>query len=122
MVLGMGVDLQSHQEMDLPVDDPFILRVFTEAERTEAMARADRSAYLAGRFAVKEAAVKALALDTNRVRLSDIETVDDAFGAPHTVLTGALAEAARARGVRWPVMTSISHKDGMSVAVVLLQD
>lgn len=122
MVVGIGVDLQSHSEMDLPMDDPFMQKVFTEAERSEAMGRADRLSYLAGRFAAKEAAVKALGVDTDRIRLNEIETLDDAYGVPHIALSGAIARIASEGGAIEPPLVSISHKDGISVAMVVLQD
>lgn len=121
MVRGIGIDLQSYSEMDLPMDDPFMRKVFTEAERTEASKRDHRLPYLAGRFAAKEAAVKALGIDTDHVRLDEIETLDDACGIPHLSFSGSLARIAADAGAVEPPLVSISHKDGMSVAMVLLQ-
>lgn len=134
MVVGIGMDLQSHDEMDVPLGDPFVTRAFTESERAElasridaarhagdAAMRAERLSYLAGRFAVKEAVVKALGIDTDRVRLDEIETTNDSFGVPHIELTGSLARIACDRGAHAPVLVTITHKDGMSAACVLLQ-
>lgn len=120
MLVGLGIDLQIHCEMELSLDDPFMMKCFTEGERAEAAGRSNRPRYLAGRFAVKEATVKAFGIDTDHVRLSDIETLSDEHGVPRLRLHGSLAKIAVARGIADPLV-SISHASKMSTAVVALQ-
>lgn len=120
MVLGIGVDLQSESALAvLPSDDVFFEKVFTPKERREAATRLDRVAYLTGRFAVKEAVVKAFAINTNHVRLTDVETVQGGFGQPETILHGMLKRIADERGIR-RVLVSLSHDDGKAAAFAVL--
>ena len=66
-------------------------RLFTEAERDYAEARARPAQHLAARFCAKEAVAKALGLPGWSFR--DVEVVDTA-GAPQVLLSGAPAAAA----------------------------
>lgn len=119
MIAGLGIDLQSEVPMRLPWTDPFFRRVFTGRERREAESRPDRTAYCAGRFAAKEALVKALGIDTNHVRLDEIETLWDDAGAPQLILSGALRELTVRRGITG-ILVSLSHSGDTAAAVVVL--
>jgi len=94
--------------------------------RTELRAAAQlperrREEYLAGRFAVKEAALKALGVGLARnLRLTQIETVTLSSGAPKLALRGKVSELARRRGVR-EIHVSISHERRFAVAFVILR-
>ena len=64
MVRGIGIDSVDIEEMRrlcADAEGAFVIRAFTEAERAQAFARHDPATCLAGKFAVKEAAFKALA-------------------------------------------------------------
>lgn len=90
-------------------------RVFTEAERDSAKGR---PAQLAGRFAVKEAALKALGVGIGAVPLRELEVVSDPSGAPRLELGPGAAALADRRG--WSsVSCSISHERSVAVAVVV---
>jgi holo-[acyl-carrier protein] synthase len=79
-----------------------------------------REEYLAGRFAVKEAALKALGVGlTRNLRLTEIETVTLSSGAPRLALRGKVSELAKRIGVR-ELRVSISHERGFAVAFVML--
>jgi holo-[acyl-carrier protein] synthase len=79
-----------------------------------------REEYLAGRFAVKEAALKALGVGLSRnLRLTEIETVSLSSGAPRLALRGKVSELAKHDGVR-ELHVSISHERGFAVAFVIL--
>jgi len=76
--------------------------------------------YLAGRFAVKEAALKALGVGlAKNLRLTDIETVTLSSGAPRLALRGKVSELAKRGGV-CELHVSISHERGFAVAFVVL--
>lgn len=111
----------------------FLLRVFTEGELADcdALGSAPRYDSLAGRWAAKEAAAKALGIglsglgaaafdDTGAPRpgLRDIELARDADGRPHLRLYGAAAAAASALGVA-SLAVSISHTRDLAVASVI---
>ena len=124
MVLGIGIDSVDIEEMGRLVadaDGAFARRTFSEAERAEASARHDVAACLAGKFAVKEAAFKALAHRTaSGFDLRVVETLEDETGCPHVTLDGALAPVLSEAGVS-ELLVSITNERGVATAVVLAQ-
>src|SRR2546421_8172652 len=80
-------------------------RLFTEAEREYAAARARPGQHLAARFCAKEAVAKALGL--GRWTFRDVEVVAT-DGPPAVRLTGAAAERARALGAQG-ASVSLTH-------------
>jgi holo-[acyl-carrier protein] synthase len=91
-------------------------RIFTESELAEAGDRARPGRYLAGRFAVKEAVVKALCLGPGTA-LRSIEVLGST--PPEVLLHGDVAEAARTAGAT--VRASITHEREMAGAVALAE-
>ena len=92
----------------------------TELGAADRMPERRREEYLAGRFAVKEATLKALGVGLARnLRLTEIETVSLSSGAPRLTLRGKVSELAKRIGVRH-VRVSISHERGFAVAFVML--
>jgi holo-[acyl-carrier protein] synthase len=83
----------------------FVTRVYTPAEATTARGRAEA---LAGRFAAKEAAAKALGVGIGPVDWRDIEVAVGAAGEPLLLLHG------RAR--------ALSERLGLSEAAVSISD
>lgn len=88
-------------------------RVYTPTE----VAEAGGAAGLAARFAGKEAVMKLIGT-TEGVELRTIEILRSASGRPTVVLTGPIAEAARARGIE-AIDLSLSHTDVMAMAVAV---
>lgn len=92
---------------------------------------ADLARHLAGRWAVKEAVVKAWSaalygqpppITPEAMRWAEIETVCDAWGRPSVRLGGEVARQVRAtvgEGARWHV--SLSHDGESAVAFVVLE-
>jgi holo-[acyl-carrier protein] synthase len=91
-------------------------RLFTDAERAYAAARARPAQHLAARFCAKEAVAKALGLREWSWR--DVEVVRGEDGPPSVRLTGAAA--ARARELGSGVTISLTHTHGMAGAVAAL--
>lgn len=96
-------------------------RTFSAAELATAETRGrGRAEFLAGRFAVKEAVLKAYGVGVaGGVMLADVEVVPAADGAPTVRLRGEAARLAERRGLT-PSHVSISHEAGFAVAVALL--
>jgi len=121
-VIGHGIDLVDIAELRRWIDDPrdpLIPRCFVQAELDEIGNGIDRTERLAGRFAAKEAVLKALGTGFGAgVAFTDI-IIHRAPGAgPGVRLTGGAEKAAAALGVTgWRI--SISHAGGMAVASVL---
>jgi holo-[acyl-carrier protein] synthase len=118
-IIGHGIDLVDVEEMRRLVDDPaghFLTRCFTEDERAAAGDGPSRLDRLAGRFAAKEAVLKALGTGFGgKIGFADVEILTLPSGAPSVVLHGGAAGAAAALGViRW--LLSTSHAGGSAIA------
>ncbi len=123
MVLGLGVDLAEVARVAAAWrrhGPRFLKRVFTAGEVAEASMRARPEEHLAGRFAAKEAVMKALGTGWGGkgVGFREVE-VRARGGAPEAALTGAAAKRAREIGGK-KVLVSISHTGGLAVAAAVL--
>ena len=115
---GIGVDMLEIVRMQHALDERpyFIRRLFTEDERMYCEHTARPAEHYAGRFAAREAVLKALGLGFgNGVGIGDVSVVRDDLGRPHALLAGRAAEVAREQGVR-EVALSISHTYDVAVA------
>lgn len=84
----LGIDLVEIDRVARAVKrDRFTERVFTERERQYAAGK--RAETLAGMFAAKEAAAKALGTGFKGIRYTDIEILHSDSGAPYIELHGA---------------------------------
>ncbi len=120
-VIGIGVDLVDIARFERALHRTPALRdrLFAVDERSrDGVDLPARS--LAGRFAAKEALIKALG-DSWAMRWHDMAVVGDERGKPSFALEGAASEAADALGVR-RVHVSMSHDAGMAIAVVVAED
>jgi holo-[acyl-carrier protein] synthase len=94
-------------------------RLFTPAERALPDGTPRGIASLAARFAAKEALAKALGAPRG-LRWTDAEVSTDPSGRPRLAVTGTVAAAAAALGVRsWHL--SLSHDAGVASAVVIAE-
>ena len=115
---GIGVDMLEIVRMQHALDERpyFIRRLFTEDERMYCEHTARPAEHYAGRFAAREAVLKALGLGFgNGVGIGAVSGVRDDLGRPHALLAGRAAEVAREQGVR-EVALSISHTHDVAVA------
>lgn len=95
--------------------DRFLTKVFTPAELVDCESESHR---LAGRWAAKEAAMKALGQGLDRIEPAAIEIQRGPHGAPLLELRGvARAVAEQAGWTSWSV--SISHDGEYATAVVV---
>lgn len=99
--------------------DPLIPRCFLQPELDEVGDGPDRIERLAGRFAAKEAVLKALGTGFGAgVAFTDVVIRRKLGAAPEVQLTGGAAKAAEVLGVTdWRL--SISHAGGLAMASVL---
>lgn len=92
-------------------------RLFTAAELESLSQRSDDVASLAARFAVREAAMKALGVGLGAFDFHDVSVHKDPSGAPVLMVSGRAEALARESGVAgWHV--SITHTDSVAMAVV----
>ena len=125
MIVGHGVDLVSVariRRMLADHGDHFLEWTFTEAE--VAYARRRKKGFeetLAGRFAAKEAVMKALGTGWREgVTFPGIEILNEPSGRPTVVLHGGAAERAKALGVTaWHL--SITHTGDFAAASAIAE-
>lgn len=118
-MIGLGIDAVDISRFAKALDRTPRLaeRVFSDDERHLAALRADSSAMLAARFAVREATMKALGVGLGAFDWKDVSIDSGADGRPTLCVGGRAAALAERRGVKqWHV--SISHTDHLAVAVV----
>ena len=127
MIIGIGVDLCVSERVGdaiLRHGQRFLDRVFTSREQYLAGAAADPTAFYAGRFAAKEACVKALARGvTERVRWEDCEVLQSKAGELVLTLSGgALRRARRLAGKGRAIQLHVSiggNRDVVTATVVI---
>jgi holo-[acyl-carrier protein] synthase len=121
-IIGLGfdtTDIPRVREVFEKYGERFLRRIFTDGEIAYCMRRRDPVPHLAGRFASKEAAMKALGTGHSRgVLWKDIE-VFRVTGPPQLRLHGGAARRADGLGVRKSLLT-ITHSEALAMAQVLL--
>jgi holo-[acyl-carrier protein] synthase len=121
-ILGLGFDATDIPRIAAAFErygDRFLRRVFTDGVIAFCPRRRNPAPHLAGRFAAKEATMKALGTGHSRgVLWKDIEVVRTS-GPPHLQLHGGAAARASRMQVRSSLVT-ITHSDALAMAQVLL--
>lgn len=121
-ILGHGVDIVDVSEfakMLSLTNAETICRYFTDAEIRDAGDGVERLEKLAGRFASKEAVMKAMGVGWGEgVSFTDVEIVVLDSGAPTVRLKRRLLERETALGITaWHISTS--HSAGIALASVI---
>ncbi len=120
MRLCVGIDLVMVSRVARSLDhfgDRFLKRIFTDGEIAYARAApALTHERLAGRFAAKEATMKALGLAGRGVGWREIEVVTADSGAPELRLHGEARTLAAGAG---DLALSLSHEGDFATAVVV---
>jgi holo-[acyl-carrier protein] synthase len=121
-IIGVGLDATDIPRIAATIErygERFTHRIFTEAEVAYCMRRRDPSIHFAGRFAAKEAAMKALGTGHSRgVLWRDVEVVRRG-GPPQLQLHGGAARRFEAIGGHSSQLT-ITHSDALALAQVIL--
>jgi len=122
-VIGHGIDiveLSAIRRLRGRDEGHFLDECFTAAERDALPTGLVRDAHVAGRFAAKEAVLKALGLGlSGGVSMTEIEIVSAPSGAPVMRFAGEALRTAVAGGLT-RYETSITHDAGLAAAVVML--
>lgn len=118
-IIGHGIDILETKRIKKIIErfgNRFEARCFTEKECFAAEFSVNRVQYFTGRFAAKEAVLKALGTGwTQGISWTDIEIERLPTGKPLVVLYGRCQEIAADLGVaKW--FLSISHTDSYAVA------
>jgi holo-[acyl-carrier protein] synthase len=124
MIVGLGVDIAEVDRIEAAIvrhGGAFLKRVFTQAEIAYCERHRNRYERYAARFAVKEAAMKALGTGWTRgVRWVDIEVTRQPGGRPTLTLHGASREHAERLGVHHTNI-SITHSGNTAFAQVIFE-
>jgi holo-[acyl-carrier protein] synthase len=124
MIIGIGTDIARVARFERAMErhgERFAQRLLGERERERFRDHVLPAAFLAKRFAAKEAFVKALGTGLRRgMCWTEIQVVNDALGRPSLVLSGKAHELAEAAGVR-SLHLSLSDEEALAMAFVVLE-
>jgi holo-[acyl-carrier protein] synthase len=125
MIIGLGIDIAEIDRIEQAMarhGRHFLERVFTPQEIEYAESHLKKAERYAGRFAAKEAAMKALGTGwRGGIRWVDIEVVRHRGGRPSLELRGAARERAEQMGVK-NISISITHSGNLAVAEVIFEN
>ena len=121
-IIGLGLDATDIERIAATIErygERFVHRIFTDGEVAYCTRRRVPAIHYAGRFAAKEAAMKALGTGHSQgVLWRDIEVVRRG-GPPQLQLRGGAATRFAAIGGRSSLLT-ITHSDELAMAQVMI--
>ncbi len=124
MIIGLGVDIAEVDRIRNAIERhgaTFLRRLFTQAEQEYCEQFKNKYERYAGRFAAKEAGMKALGTGWRRgVRWVDFEVLREKNGRPTLRLAGEAEKIAKQLGVKH-VALSITHTEHQALAQVILE-
>jgi holo-[acyl-carrier protein] synthase len=123
-VLGIGTDIVECLRIAQMIErhaEQFITRVYTDYEIDYCSARKAATQHYAGRWAAKEAVLKAIGTGWVRgISWRDVEVRNDIGGRPSICLSGGALEMSSKRGIQ-RVLISISHCRSHATAYAIAQ-
>lgn len=121
-IVGIGTDIVECVRIAKMIErhgEIFINRVYTQNEVLYCSTRKAATQHYAGRWAAKEAVLKALGTGWARgIKWTDVEVKNEPGGRPRIVLSGIGREVAEELGIR-EMMISISHCRSHATAYAL---
>lgn len=123
MIVGLGVDVVEVARIREALENQprMVQRVFTEEEANYCTERKAQFQHFAGRFAAKEAALKALGTGwAEGIRWRDVEVTADSTGRPDIRFHAKALEIFNSKQAASAWLT-ISHASEYAVAVVVLE-
>jgi len=121
-IVATGIDVIECERVAVVLarhGERFLERLLTDAERAYVRQKRNPLPHVAGRFAAKEAILKALGTGwRGGVAWRDMEILNDARGQPSAVLAGECARIAERLGIR-QVLVSISHTSQLAIAMAV---
>jgi len=118
-IAGTGIDMVEVARIARAADrhgDRFLNRVFTPSETEYCQSRGVPAQHFAGRFAVKEAVLKALKTGwSDGIFWREVEVSRGPAGEPNVELSGSAARRAREMGIV-TIHISLSHTGGYAIA------
>lgn len=123
MILGLGIDIADQKRIAASLEqfgESFLTRILTNKEIAACARYRFPVEHYAGKFAVKEAFMKALGTGLKQVTFQEIEVLNRDSGAPYVVVAGKAQLLLKDLGAT-QVHVSISHDADLAVAVVVLE-
>lgn len=125
MIIGIGTDITEIARVRAVYEkytERFVRRILSSEEQESYQRQVHKITYLAKRFAVKEAAAKALGTGMKQgVTWRQIAAVNHLSGAPYLLLRGAALEKLKALGGK-NSFVSISDDGAYAMAFVVITD
>jgi|TARA_B110000503_G_scaffold32021_1_gene51919 holo-[acyl-carrier protein] synthase len=125
MVIGIGTDIVEIARIADVLDrqgDAFVQRILTHSEQKQYQASKKKAAFLAKRFAAKEAVAKALGTGIGSgVSFQDMTISNDEKGAPSVSLSAGAAQVAAEKSAQ-KVLLSIADEQKYAIAYAMLSD
>ncbi len=122
MIRGVGIDLVGVERIDKMIRRGFVARYYTPEEQQYIEGKGAAAAQsAAGMFAAKEAMLKALGTGIAGIGLLEVAVRHDDLGAPAAALGEKAAARLREIGAA-RMLLSITHAEGMAVAVAIAED
>ena len=124
LIIGCGIDLVKIERIEKIIKrwgNNFNSRIFTPLERDYCEKKKDNKFQsYAGKFAAKEALLKALGLGLRGANWKEIEIKNDELGQPIICTSGKLKNIASLKGISKYFIT-ISHTKEYAIAQVILE-
>jgi holo-[acyl-carrier protein] synthase len=124
LIVGMGVDIAEVARIRAAIEKrgpAFLKRIYTPKEIAYCERFKNKFERYAGRFAVKEAAMKALGTGWQHgVRWVDLEVVREKSGRPTLAIAGEAGKIATRLGVK-NIAVSITHTAEQAFALVIFE-
>lgn len=122
MIVGVGLDLMEVEKIEKDIQsNTYLSKVFTEAEITECKSVITSAERFAGKFAAKEAFMKAIGKGIRQeVWFTQIEVLNRENGQPYIQVNGEAQTSLFALDVK-NIHVSITHTKHHAAAVVILE-
>ena len=124
MIVGIGLDLAEVDRIEKAIakhGERFLNRIYTDSERRYCESKPNKFERFAGRFAAKEAAMKAIGTGWKRgVAWREFEVMRSPSGQPMITYHGKAGEIAKQLGVKRALVT-ITHSKDYAIAQVVLE-
>ena len=114
MITGIGTDIVEVSRITKAIErwgDHFLNHVFSQEEINYCLRHKFPNEHFAGRFAAKEAVIKALP-DIQNLQWTDITIINDKTGKPHCTVEN--------KNLKQPVHISISHTKSHAIAFAVI--
>ena len=124
MIIGCGIDLIETKRIMKIIDKwgkRFTYKAFSPLERQYCERKKNGYQSFAGKFAAKEALLKALGIGLRKVSWRDIEVANNKLGQPNFKISGNLKNIIFQKDVN-KIFITISHTKDYAIAEVILEN